>query len=93
MADRHSIADARSRLPQLVREAESGKAIELTRRGEGVAVLIGRKEYQRLTARSRSFSAVWETFRRDVDLAELEIDPDEVFDDVRDQASGRSPRL
>ncbi|MDZ7669890.1 MAG: type II toxin-antitoxin system prevent-host-death family antitoxin [Gammaproteobacteria bacterium] len=38
MSDRHSIAEARSNLPRLVREAESGKAVELTRRGEAVAV-------------------------------------------------------
>ena len=43
MARQHSIAEARSSLPSLVREAESGKAVELTRRGEPVAVLIGRR--------------------------------------------------
>lgn len=51
----HSIADARARLPELVREAESGKAIELTRRGEPVAVLIGRKQYDCLGFANTAF--------------------------------------
>ncbi len=89
MGEQHSIAEARSNLPQLVRKAESGKAVELTRRGEGVAVLIGRRQYERLVSRSRRFSEAWDDFRRDVDLAELEIDPDHVFAGARDEGPGR----
>ena len=33
MTDKHSIAEARRNLPRLVREAERGMAVELTRRG------------------------------------------------------------
>jgi len=84
MSEQHSIAEARMKLPRLVREAESGIAVELTRRGEGVAVLIGRKQYERLVSRSRRFSEAWDDFTREVELAELEIDPDEVFAGVRD---------
>ena len=40
MTERHSIADARRHLPALVRNAENGKAVELTRRGEPVAKLV-----------------------------------------------------
>lgn len=93
MGEQHSIAEARSSLPKLVREAESGKAVELTRRGEGVAVLIGRKQYQRLVSRSRRFSEAWDDFIREVELASLEIDPDEVFADVRDDSPGREGGL
>jgi antitoxin Phd len=93
MGEQHSIAEARSRLPQLVREAESGKAVELTRRGEGVAVLIGRKQYDRLVSRSRGFSEAFDEFASEVDLAELDIDPDEVFGGIRDPAPGRDPSL
>ena len=38
MADKDSIADARRNLPRLVREAEKGRAVELTRHGEPVTV-------------------------------------------------------
>jgi len=93
VSKRHSIAEARMRLPSLVREAESGKAVELTRRGESVAVLIGRKQYERLSARSRRFSEAWDDFSREVELAALEIDPDEVFGSTRDNSAGRDSAL
>ena len=93
MGEQHSIAEARSKLPQLVREAENGKAVALTRRGEGVAVLIGRKQYERLVSRSRRFSEAFAEFAAEVDLAELDIDPDEVFEGVRDDTPGREPSL
>lgn len=89
MAKRHSIAEARNNLPTLVREAESGKAVELTRRGEPVAVLIGRRQYERLTMRYRGFSEAYREFTREVDLDELEIDPDELFAGARDDVQGR----
>jgi len=93
MSDKHSIAEARSNLPRLVREAESGKAVELTRHGEAVAVLIGRRQYERLTGRYRSFSDAYEDFAQDVDLTELELDPDELFAGTRDDSRGRDVHL
>lgn len=93
MSDKHSIADARTNLPRLVREAESGKAVELTRRGELVAVLIGRHHYERLIGRYRNFSDAYDDFRQGVDLMELDLDPDELFDGTRDKGSGRDVRL
>jgi hypothetical protein len=62
----------------------------IARRGEPVAVLIGRKRYERLVSRSRHFSEAWEEFARDAELTALDIDPDTVFAGVRNQASGRS---
>jgi len=93
VARKHSIADARSNLPQLIRDAEAGQAIELTRRGEGVAVLIGLKQYERFTARTRSFSKALSDFRDAFSVADLDIDPDEVFADARDKSAGRDPKL
>jgi prevent-host-death family protein len=93
MAKQQSIAEARHNLPSLVREAESGRAVELTRRGEPVAVLIGRRQYERLTSRYRSFSEAYDHFRRDIDLEELALDPDELFSGARDEIRGREVRL
>ena len=93
MAKRHSIAEARSNLPSLVREAESGKAVELTRRGEPVAVLIGRRQYERLTLKYRRFSEAYRDFTRETDLEELAIDPDELFAGARDDIHGREVNL
>ena len=80
------------KLPRLIREAESGRAVELTRRGEGVAVLIGWKEYEHLMAKSRRFSEAWDEFRRKVRVAEFAIDPDDLFA-ARDDAPGRDTKL
>lgn len=93
MSKRHSIAEARMNLPKLVREAESGKAVELTRRGERVAVLIGQREYERLTARPRRFSEAWADFTRATNLELLDIDPAAVFEGVRDPSPGRDSDL
>jgi prevent-host-death family protein len=93
MARQNSIATARSHLPQLVREAEAGKTVELTRRGEAVAVLIGRRQYEQLKSRFRPFSEVWDEFTRKFPPGEIDIDPDEVFRDVRDKDPGRDFKL
>jgi len=93
MGKKHSIAEARTNLPKLVREAESGKAVELTRRGERVAVLIGQREYERLTARPRRFSEAWADYTSAINLENLDIDPAEVFGGVRDTSPGRDSDL
>ena len=93
MADRHSIAEARSKLSGLVRDAERGKAVELTRRGEPVAVLIGRRQYDRLTSHYRGVAEADRQFCNDVNLEELELDPDELFAGIRDDMPGREVHL
>ena len=93
MTEQHSIADARRNLPSLVRDAENGKAVALTRRGELVAVLIGCRDFERLTAGRRSFGEAYREFADTVGLAGLGLDPDDVFGDVRDETAGREVRL
>mgnify|MGYP000585584444 CR=1 FL=1 len=93
MAKQHSIAEARNSLPSLVRAAESGKAVELTRRGEPVAVLIGRRQYERLTMKYRGFSETYGEYTQEVDLEELAINPDELFAGAREDSHGREVDL
>ena len=93
MADQHSIADARRDLPTLVRKAERGQTVGLTRRGEWVAVLIGRHRYQQLVAPMPGFDETYRVFRIAFDLSELELDPDEIFAGTRDRTPGREPTL
>ena len=50
MSKRVSIADARDHLTALVRSAEEGHPVELTRRGKLVAVLVSSQEYEKLTS-------------------------------------------
>lgn len=93
MTERHSIAEARRNFPSLVHDAENGKAVEITRRGEPVAVLIGHHVFERLAAGRRGFSEAYREFADSVDLRELELDPEELFGDLREEASGREVRL
>ena len=93
MTDTLSIADARRNLPTLVREAEKGKAVTLTRRGTPVAVLVGRRQYEQFTAGRRSFAEAYGQFAQVTDLAGLELDPDALFGDTRDSVPGRDVEL
>lgn len=93
MAEKHSIADARRNLPRLIREAENGKTVELTRRGEPVAVLVGHRQFERLSGNQPGFAAAYREFLEETDLSELDLDPDELFEGVRDKSPGRDVSL
>ena len=93
MTDRHSIAEARRNLPTLIREAENGKTVELTRYGEPVAMLIGRRLFERLASNRGGFTEAYRDFTTEVDLAELAFDPDELFGEVREETPGRDVQL
>jgi prevent-host-death family protein len=92
MSEQHSIADASSNLDELVRKAEEGETVELTREGEGVAVLIGRREYQRIAKRQGDFWKALQEFRRSADF-DVIGDPDDIWGDVRDPDPGRDVDL
>ena len=93
MTERHSIAEARRHLLRLIREAEQGKTVELTRRGEPVAVLVGCRTFERLAAGRRGFGEAYEEFTKTFDLSDLALDPDELLEGVRDSTRGRDIRL
>ncbi|MCL4860655.1 MAG: type II toxin-antitoxin system prevent-host-death family antitoxin [Caldilineaceae bacterium] len=57
MPKSYSIAEAQKRLHELVRSVEQDSAIQLTRRGIPVAVLLSIQEYERLQRPQESF---WE---------------------------------
>jgi antitoxin Phd len=86
---KYSIAEARHNLPGVIHEAEGGTRVELTRRGKPVAVLLGIESYERLAEGRRDFWEAYEEFRRQFDLGELAIEPEEVFGGVRDPSPGR----
>ena len=88
MSKRYSIAEARHNLAAIVHEAEHTPAIELTRRGEPVAVLLSIAEYRRLAGKSANFWDAYLAFRNSADLAHLQIEP-EVFEGIRDRSPGR----
>lgn len=86
-----SIADARNSLPSIVREAERGSPVELTRRGKRVAVLLSADEYERLKPPTADLWSAVEQFRAGRDLSA--IDAAEVYADVRDRSPGRAVDL
>jgi antitoxin Phd len=87
MTKQVSIADARDHLPSLVRAAEQGQPIELTRRGKPVAVLVSSREYHKLTGGSRDIWDAIQRFRESHDLSDLDVD--EIYAGVRDPSPGR----
>jgi prevent-host-death family protein len=83
-----SIAEARHDLAALVHELERKPRIELTRRGQPVAVLLSIREYNRLRAAKQDFWEAYLAFRKRNNLEKLDIEP-EIWDGVRDKSPGR----
>lgn len=71
MSKTYSIAQARDQLPRLVRAAERGAEVELTRRGEKVAVLVSVATLARLESGVENFWDRLVAFRQAVPRASL----------------------
>jgi prevent-host-death family protein len=84
---RASIAEAKDNLPALVHGVEEGGAVEITRRGRPVAVLLSAAEYQRLRATRPGPWEALQAFRREHDLAALDVAG--AFEETRDRSTGR----
>ena len=88
MATTYSIAEARNQFAALVRDAEeNNQPVQVTRRGQPVAVILSAQEYARLLASQpeRNFWAAYQEWRQKWNVSELDLDPDEIWGDVRDQ--------
>lgn len=88
---RLSIAETRKNLAAVVRSVEKGDVVEITRRGEPVAVLLSARDYEGLT---RGYGDLWEAiraFRESTDLSKLHLG--DVYTDVRDRSPGRKVRV
>jgi prevent-host-death family protein len=92
MAWRYSIAEARSQLPTIIDQAESGLEVELTRRGEPVAVVVSTREFERLRGRRLHFSDAYQRFIAKYALKSIGVDP-EFSTSVRDRTPGRDVAL
>ncbi len=60
-----SVAQAKNTLTELLREVESGRPVSISRRGQGVAVLLSEAEYERLkiAGEAADFSAWLQNWR------------------------------
>ena len=71
MDKQFSISEAKNRLPDLVHIIEHGSAVQLTRHGKPVAVLLSISQYKRLTNRPKSFWVALNAFRASIDKSTL----------------------
>ncbi len=92
MLKSYSIAEAKNRLPEIVHQAEHESPSQLTRRGKPVAVLLSQGEYERLQKGKINFREAYLAFRERYQLAELDLDPDVIFADIRDRSAPTEPR-
>ena len=92
MAHRYSVAEARAHLPSIIEEAEAGEAVELTRRGRPVAVVVSREELERLREGRRSFGAAYRAFRKVHALDKVGLEGDFAAS-VCDCSPGRQVKL
>lgn len=92
MAQSYAIAEARANLPTLIDEVEAGVAVELTRRGKVVAVMISVAEYQRLQTKRTSFQDAYQKFLKKHSLAEVGLEKD-FARKLRDRSPGRKVDL
>lgn len=88
MEKSYSIAEARDNLAAIVHDVEENSAVEFTRRGRPVAVLLSVGEYRRLRGERKDFWDAYTEFRDSVDLENLGMGS-EVFEGLRDPLPGR----
>jgi prevent-host-death family protein len=88
MLKKYSIAEARHDLAAIVKELEQQPAIQITRRGQPVAVLVSAREFERLSSRSTGFWEAYAIFREQVDLAKDSL-PESFLEGLRSQEAGR----
>jgi prevent-host-death family protein len=92
MSKRYSIAEARSNLPSIVDQAEAGQAIELTRRGKPVAVVLSLRELERLRGERARFGDAYRRFLKMYSVRDLGLE-EGTFDSTRREDAGRKVSL
>ena len=91
-AQRYSVAEANSQFAAILRQVEKRGPVEITRHGNPVAILLSITEFEHLRDRQEHkpdlFQAIMK-WREENDVASLNLNPDEIFANVRDQSPGR----
>jgi prevent-host-death family protein len=92
MTRRYSVAEARSHLPGILHDVEGGAQVEITRRGEPVAVLLSAADYRQLARGGPSFRQAYAQWRQTVDLQRIGLSRREIAA-VRDRSPGRPVKI
>lgn len=86
--EQYSIAEAKNKLPSIIRHVEGGTAVKLARHGKPVAVLMSIQQYEHLLQKKGGFWKSLTTFRRILEKEGIRIS-DADFKDLRGASSGR----
>ena len=95
MQNSYSVAEARDQFAALIHQVEAEKKpVQVTRRGEFVAVILAQSEYERLVAQQTKpdFWQAYLVWREEWGVDEWADEPDP-FADVRDRTPGREVNL
>ena len=92
MTREFTIAEAKNRLSEVVKLAEEEGAVELTRSGRPVAVLVSSQEFRRLCAPPGRPFAFLDGLRTEYDADSNGLEPGDL-EGLRDQDPGRAVRL
>jgi prevent-host-death family protein len=92
MAHRYSVAEARAHLPAILVRAEAGEAVELTRRGRPVAVVLSCEAFERLRSERPRFADTYRAFLQKFPLENVGL-ADDFAASVRDRSPGRPVKL
>jgi prevent-host-death family protein len=83
----YSIAEARNDLSHVVREAEAGRPVTLSRRGRPVAVVVSAVDYSRMAGHRRTVAEAIDRFRE----AHAAVLDNAEWVAPRDRSPGRTP--
>ncbi|HET6284075.1 MAG TPA: type II toxin-antitoxin system prevent-host-death family antitoxin [Polyangia bacterium] len=89
MSKSYSVADARANLPDILDDVEAGREVQLTRRGQPVAVVISPSRYEALRSQHANFGDAYRAFVGRFRPEDIGLEPD-FFDSIRDQTPGTS---
>lgn len=84
----YSISEARRQFPTLVDEAVAGRAVQLVRRGQPVAVIVSIAEFERLKAARNTFREEYAAYEAEFPDDGEGVEP-EYWESIRDRSLAR----
>lgn len=92
MKKTYSVGMARANLPAILDDVQAGRVIQVTRRGQPVAVIMSPAEYGNMAPRRASFGDACAEFRARFAVSGLGVDKT-FFRKLRDRRPGRKLSL
>ncbi len=89
MSQQYPIEQIPLNLERILQEVEQGEPVEIIWQGKQVAVMLSASEYERLLGKKLGFWESVEQLRQEYDVENADINPDQVFANVRDKSPGR----